>query len=120
MLPLLLLMTIEVGLYGFIAGAAREKGRLNTFASVALALVGGSIGFIVVAFTLGRIDGSLGTFIGAALAPGLIAALLQLILIPIIGRSDYSGFGARIKVGRAARLDSAGTRSLHFAGFHAH
>ena len=34
MLPLLPLMTIEVGLYGFIAGVARQKGRLNTFERV--------------------------------------------------------------------------------------
>ena len=97
MLPLLPLMTIEVGLYGFIAGVARQKGRLNTFASVALALVGGRIGFIFAAFALGRIDGTLGTFIGAALAPGLIAALLQLILIPIIAAPIIRGLAQESK-----------------------
>ncbi|MGM0674168.1 MAG: ECF transporter S component [Spirochaetota bacterium] len=97
MMPLLPLMTVEVGLYGFIAGVAREKGRLNTFVSVALALVGGRIAFIVMAFLLGRIDGSLAAFVGATMAPGIIAAMLQLILIPIIAAPIARGLARESK-----------------------
>jgi niacin transporter len=96
-LPLLPLMTMEVGLYGFVTGYARQKLGLNSFASIALALIIGRAGFVAVALVLGRVAAPLGQFVTASFAPGLIAALLQLILIPIIAAPIARGLARESK-----------------------
>ena len=91
------LMTVEVGLYGFAAGYARERMRWNSFAAVACALVLGRVGFVVMALALGRAGGPVTEFVAASFAPGVVAAVLQLISIPIIAAPIARGLARESK-----------------------
>jgi hypothetical protein len=79
-------MTLELALYGFLAGYLRERARWNGFAAIATALVAGRTLFLLVAITTGWTGPDLAAYLSTAIAPGLVAALLQIALLPPLAR----------------------------------
>lgn len=77
-------MTLELAAYGFLAGFARQNLRWNAFLSAAVALLGGRTLFLVMAVATGGAAPGLPVYVMTAMAPGLIAALGQLILLPAL------------------------------------
>ena len=76
-------MTAELAAYGFCAGFFREQLRQNLWLSVASALIGGRLVFLVIRLATGSIAGPFAEYMQAALLPGLPAALGQFVLLPI-------------------------------------
>ncbi len=85
-LPMLLPMTIELTAYGFITGYMRENLKLNSFLSVAVALVAGRVLFLLSVLFAGSFTGSFSDYASSAMMPGLIAATAQIILLPFIAK----------------------------------
>jgi len=77
-------MTIELVTYGFIAGFLREAFRLNSFFSVAIALVLGRIAFVASVLLLNVATTNHIDYIKVALLPGIVAALFQILLLPLL------------------------------------
>ncbi|MBX3289661.1 MAG: hypothetical protein KF855_09995 [Acidobacteria bacterium] len=77
-------MMFELAAYGFLAGAFREIFKLNAFVAMALALIGGRIIFLAVAFSTGAVAQGFGAYFMAAMVPGLYAAAAQLIILPFL------------------------------------
>ncbi len=84
--PMLLPMTIELCAYGLLTGLLFEKVRLNAFLAVTIALVAGRIAFIGLVGLFGSFGDGFIIYAKAALLPGLAAASLQVILLPVIAR----------------------------------
>jgi niacin transporter len=76
-------MTMELAAYGFIAGFARQSFGLSARISALVSLIGGRVVFLAAALLIGWISTSFGSYLAAAMAPGLPAALLQLLLLPL-------------------------------------
>lgn len=77
-------MTMELLTYGLIAGFLREKTTLNPWLSVTIALVVGRFVFILsVLLTHANIANYMEYF-KAALLPGIVAGLMQIILLPLL------------------------------------
>ncbi|MEW6685922.1 MAG: ECF transporter S component [Candidatus Edwardsbacteria bacterium] len=79
-------MTVELLTYGLVTGLLRELVRFNPFFSVAIALVLGRIVFILsvrfgTSVTTSHLD-----YFRAALTPGIIAAFLQIALLPFLAK----------------------------------
>ncbi len=86
-LPLILgPMTIELFTYGILAGFLRENVKMNSFASVAIALAAGRIMFLISVLALGSVSGSFTVYAESAMLPGLAAALAQIIILPFISK----------------------------------
>jgi hypothetical protein len=80
-------MTLELGAYGLLAGAYRQRFQLNPFLATGLALVGGRLVFLAAAVVC-RSDGlSVLDYLRGALIPGLPAAVLQVLVLPVVARS---------------------------------
>ena len=79
-------MTIELGVYGFVAGYARRGLRLGGPASVALALGAGRLVFVAAALVTGAATPTVPAYVRAALLPGLVAAAAQIGLLPLLAR----------------------------------
>ncbi|MBX7054620.1 MAG: ECF transporter S component [Pyrinomonadaceae bacterium] len=77
-------MTVELAVYGFLAGFFREKLRLNVFLATALALIGGRLVFIASAYITNVSPLPFPEYLQAAMLPGMIGAAAQLVLLPII------------------------------------
>ena len=77
-------MTVELGVYGLIAGLMREKFALNSFASVALAVIAGRLCFALTVLATVNAESSFGAYFQAALIPGIPAAIAQIIVLPIL------------------------------------
>lgn len=77
-------MTIELGVYGLVAGLFREKFALNAFLSVALAVIAGRILFAITVLATVKAESSFGVYFTAALIPGIPAAIAQIISLPLI------------------------------------
>lgn len=84
--PVLPAMTLELAAYGGIAGAQRERAGWNGFAAVGTALLVGRAIFVVAATATGWTGSDLPEYLSAALAPGLVAAALQIALLPPLAR----------------------------------
>jgi uncharacterized membrane protein len=84
--PMIPPMTVELGAYGFLAGFARERLRWNAFAATALALVGGRLVFVAIAWATGATGAGLLPYLTAAMLPGLPAAAAQILLLPLAAR----------------------------------
>ena len=76
-------MTAELAAYGMLAGLFRGTLRQNLWLSVAAALIGGRLVWLGLAWMAGRLAGAWGDALGAALLPGVLAALGQLVLLPL-------------------------------------
>jgi hypothetical protein len=77
-------MTVELAAYGALAGVGRQALKWNAFASAALALVGGRIVFFLTALATGAAGPAPLDYASAAMAPGVWAALAQLVVLPLI------------------------------------
>lgn len=93
---LLPLITVELAVFGLVAGLLAQKSRLNAFVTVALTLLAGRVAFTLTALLLGRVDGGLVDFLQAGFAAGLPAAAVQIALLPFIA-AGISGMLARSK-----------------------
>ena len=82
-----LLMTLELSLYGLASGIAIKKLRIPLIPSLILAMIVGRLGFAVGLFILGRflnLPYGVREFILYAIPTGLPGIILQIILIPIL------------------------------------
>jgi hypothetical protein len=77
-------MTVELAAYGLLAGWLRQSLRWNAFAAAGLALLGGRLVFVVLAWATGAAVPALLPYVERALVPGLIAAVGQLLLLPLV------------------------------------
>jgi len=77
-------MTVELATYGFLAGFLRERLCLGTAVSIGLSILGGRLVFVATVLLTGAAGGPLASYLKAALAPGLAAALAQVVLLPLI------------------------------------
>ena len=92
---LLPLMTIELGIYGLLAGLFARSRRINIFAGLFITLIAGRAAFAFTALLLGRVNGGLGEFLQASFAAGLPAAAAQIVLLPIIAAGISGALSAR-------------------------
>ena len=81
--PALPAMTLELATYGLLAGLVRGQWRRNLWLSVAVALIGGRLVWLGMAWAAGRLAGAWGDVLRAALLPGVPSALAQFVLLPI-------------------------------------
>lgn len=79
-------MTVELLTYGLVTGLLRELLRLNPFFSVAIALVLGRIVFVLSVLTGNSVTTHYLEYYQAALTPGIIAAILQIVLLPFLAK----------------------------------
>jgi ECF transporter, substrate-specific component len=79
-------MTAELALYGGVAGALTERARWSRVAATAIALVAGRGLFLPIALATGWSGPDLPAYLKTALAPGLVAAILQCALLPPLAR----------------------------------
>jgi hypothetical protein len=79
-------MTAELGAYGLMAGYARQVWRLAGAASIALAIIAGRLIFVAMALATGAVTSTILGYLGAALLPGLLAAVAQVVTLPLIAR----------------------------------
>lgn len=77
-------MTIELVTYGIITGFLRENIKLNPFLSVTIALVFGRITFVASVLLLNVVTTNQLDYIKIALLPGIVATLLQILLLPFL------------------------------------
>jgi uncharacterized membrane protein len=77
-------MTVELLTYGLVTGLLREVMRLNSFISVTIALLLGRIVFVVSVLLGNSLRTNYLEYFQAALTPGIIAALLQIALLPLL------------------------------------
>ena len=78
-------MTIELGGYGILTGFLKEKIHLNNFASIAIGLLAGRLVFIAAIFAgFGGATPANSHYFAAAMFPGLIAAVAQIITLPLL------------------------------------
>jgi lipopolysaccharide export LptBFGC system permease protein LptF len=79
-------MTVELLTYGLVTGLLREFVRLSPFFSVAIALLFGRIVFVVSVLLGSSVTTNHLEYFQAALTPGIIAALLQIALLPFLAK----------------------------------
>ena len=75
-------MTVELGTYGLMAGYARQVWRLGGAASIALAIIAGRLIFVAMVLVTGAVTSTIPGYLGAALLPGLLAAVAQVVTLP--------------------------------------
>ena len=76
-------MTIELAVYGFLAGFARENLKLNWFAATAISLIGGRIVFLVIVLATRAVPEPFFEYLQVAMLPGIWAAIAQLVLLSL-------------------------------------
>jgi uncharacterized membrane protein len=77
-------MTLELAAYGVIAGYFVEvlhRGRLQ---AALASVIGGRVVFLAAMVFTGAITTSLPAYLQAAMVPGLVAALAQVVLLPLL------------------------------------
>jgi hypothetical protein len=79
MLPL---MIPELAIYGFGTGILKKK--ITAFGAVAVSLLSGRLIYLALIAMLGRLNGSVLEYIKGTWAPGLIAIVLQIALLPVL------------------------------------
>lgn len=77
-------MTVELATYGFVAGYARQSLRRSGIASTALAIVAGRLVFVGAAVLTAAAKPTLAAYAAAALVPGVVAAIVQIVLLPVL------------------------------------
>lgn len=77
-------MTLELAGYGFLAGFLRGQLRWNGLSATLGAVIGGRVLFVLSASLTGAAGGELLSYISIAILPGLLAALAQVLLLPLI------------------------------------
>lgn len=84
--PIIPSMTVELLTYGLVTGYLREVLKLNPFFSIAIAIVFGRIVFIGSVIFGNVIPANQMDYFRAALTPGILAALLQVALLPLLSQ----------------------------------
>lgn len=79
-------MMVELLTYGLVTGLLRELVRLNPFFSVAIALVLGRFVFVLSVLLGNSVATNHLEYFQAALTPGIIAAILQIALLPFLAK----------------------------------
>jgi len=74
-------MTVELGAYGLLAGLAFEQFGLGRRMATLFAGVGGRMAFVAAMLLTGAVDGALGGYLQAAMVPGLVALVGQVLLL---------------------------------------
>jgi hypothetical protein len=80
--PMIAPMTLELATYGLLAGFLCEQLKIGRFISMAIALIAGRLVFIATVLALGSVVLN-SQYLQAAMLPGLIAAALQIAILPI-------------------------------------
>lgn len=76
------LMLPELAIYGFVTGLLKNK--ITGFGSIAVALIAGRLVYLALFAMLGRLNIPVFQFIQMTWAPGLVAVVLQIALLPIL------------------------------------
>lgn len=84
--PMILPMSVELAAYGAVTGFCRESLRLNGFVSVLVGLLVGRVVFVATVVIAGSVSQPLAAYLQAAMLPGIIAALAQMVTLPFIAR----------------------------------
>lgn len=84
--PMILPMTLELATYGLMTGLFRENARLNSFVSVAIAVMIGRIVFLLTVLIAGSVGTPFMAYLQAAMLPGLIAMAGQIALLPFVAK----------------------------------
>jgi niacin transporter len=87
-------MTAELFVYGFATGMLRQRFNVNAFLSIGASIAAGRIIFILTVILTGSASVSDTGYFTAALMPGLVAALLQIVSIPLLSHSLMKNFHA--------------------------
>ena len=77
-------MTFELAAYGAIAGLMVEVLRRNRFEAALVSVIGGRLVFLAVMLVTGAIATPFGAYLQAAMLPGLPAAIVQAVLLPLL------------------------------------
>jgi hypothetical protein len=80
-------MTFELAAYGFIAGYFVEVLQRSRLQAALASVIGGRVVFLAVMVFTGAITTSLSAYLAAAMVPGLIAALAQVVLLPLLANA---------------------------------
>ena len=84
-MPLVLLpMTVELMVYGFITGWLRENTYINIYWNVGIALIAGRVVFVLSVLLTKAFGDSLGGYLIAAMLPGIAGGLGQIFILPKI------------------------------------
>jgi len=75
-------MLPELMVYGLIAGLLKQK--VTAFGSLAISLVAGRVVFLVLIAIFGHLDVSVLEYVQRTWAPGIVAVILQIALLPIL------------------------------------
>ncbi len=73
-------MTVELAVYGLVAGWLREKARWNAWAALGVALLAGRLAYLGITLVLGKVITL--ELVQASLLPGVPAALVQWLILP--------------------------------------
>lgn len=79
-------MTIELAVYGFVAGIVRNKIAIPGWLALAIAIAAGRMVFIGSVIVMSSYNGALSTYLMAALIPGIPAAIAQILLLPPLAK----------------------------------
>lgn len=77
-------MTLELGVYGALAGLGCEALRLPRAVATLLAALGGRLVFLLAMLATGAIVGPLAIYVQAAILPGLPAVIGQIAILPLV------------------------------------
>ena len=80
-------MTFELAAYGLIAGYFVEVLQRSRLQAALASVIGGRVVFLAVMVFTGAIATSLPTYLTVAMAPGLVAALAQVLLLPALANA---------------------------------
>lgn len=78
-------MTAELSVYGISSGFLREKLNLNSFTSVAVALIFGRAVYLIIFFILSSGMGY-SEYVFTAMVPGLAAGIMQIAILPFAAK----------------------------------
>jgi hypothetical protein len=81
--PMIAPMTFELATYGILAGLLCERLKFGRLASLAISLIAGRLVFLAVVLALGSVVLDRHYF-QAAMLPGLIAAAMQIAILPMV------------------------------------
>ncbi|ULQ60443.1 hypothetical protein K7I13_03800 [Brucepastera parasyntrophica] len=76
------LMIPELIVYGFVSGILKK--RLTSFGAIAAGLLAGKVVYMGIALLLGRVNVPAFEFIRGTWGPGIIAMVLQIVLLPLL------------------------------------
>ena len=82
--PMIAPMTIELAAYGLVTGFCREQLKWNAFLSTAFALILGRAIFLAFVMIAGSVSQAFGAYVTAAMLPGIIAAIAQILTLPLL------------------------------------